>query len=381
VLYGPVRGLPWRSFVRFAALFVASGAAVFVVLVASSLGLSNFVEVVRQLNAQSSLVMAGVSNSAWSDDVGLSVRFDIVNGWVDESFTTHGGLRAPLQTYGFALLLMLSIGLLAGFLARRWTSASDGQRRFVWKFAGVTVGAYALHLFTLLRSDLSHLAGPSFLLPLFLLMLPVFAWRCIGPGPGRGILLAVSVGLILEAAVVGRAEVGRRMAGPGAAWSASMAAVDIYRELRNAGDQSSGPAARYSPIAKYQVAFRTHEDFGELAELSGLLHDRLHGRSVELVFPKLDDLVTDPEVLYFFGDFRSVSGITSQKGSIWLKSDEDAWIDKILKAKEACVFFDARYPDGRVHEAWNELVKKDPAAIVTQPIIGKRNYGVLSCRI
>ena len=218
VLYGPVRGLPWRSFVRFAALFVASGAAVFVVLVASSLGLSNFVEVVRQLNAQSSLVMAGVSNSAWSDDVGLSVRFDIVNGWVDESFTTHGGLRAPLQTYGFALLLMLSIGLLAGFLARRWTSASDGQRRFVWKFAGVTVGAYALHLFTLLRSDLSHLAGPSFLLPLFLLMLPLFAWQCVKPGLGRGVLLAVSVALVVEAGIVGRAELGRRVAGFGTAW-------------------------------------------------------------------------------------------------------------------------------------------------------------------
>ena len=69
-LYGPVRGLQWRSGARFAALFVASGAAVFAVLVASSLGVSHFVEAVRQLNAQSSLVMAGVSNSAWSDDVG-----------------------------------------------------------------------------------------------------------------------------------------------------------------------------------------------------------------------------------------------------------------------------------------------------------------------
>ena len=203
---------------RFAALFVATGAAVFTVLVSSSLGVSHFVEAVRQLNAQSSLVMAGVSNSAWSDDVGLSLRFDIVNGLVDESFMTHGGLRAPLQTYGFALLLMLWMGLLAGFLARRWRSASDGQRKFVWKFAGVTVGAYALHLFTLLRSDLSHLSGPLFLLPLFLLMLPVFAWQCVRPGLGRGVLLAVSMALVVEAAIVGRAELVRRTAGVGTAW-------------------------------------------------------------------------------------------------------------------------------------------------------------------
>jgi hypothetical protein len=377
VLYGPVRGLHWRSFVRFAALFVASGAAVFVVLVASSLGLFHFVEVVRQLNAQSSLVMAGVSNSAWSDDVGLSVRFDIVNGWVDESFTTHGGLRAPLQTYGFALLLMLSIGLLAGFLARRWTSASDGQRRFVWKFAGVTVGAYALHLFTLLRSDLSHLAGPSFLLPLFLLMLPVFAWQCVRPGLGRGVLLAVSVALVVEAGIVGRAELGRRVAGFGTAWRDSAAVVDVYRALWSARDQPTDSVSRYSPIPQYQVAFRNHKAYGELEELVGLLRDRLQGRPVELVFPAFDGLALYPELLYFFGEFRSISGITAKESSVWLKSDDDAWIAKILASGTSCVFFDSRSLYSRAFQAWQHL---DPATVVTQPIVGKRNYGVLSCK-
>ncbi|MGZ5913149.1 MAG: hypothetical protein ACXWLB_24985, partial [Reyranella sp.] len=375
VLYGPVRGLPWRSFVRFAALFLASGVAVFVVLVASSLGLSNIVEVVRQLNAQSSLVMAGVSNSAWSDDVGLSVRFDIVNGWVDESFTTHGGLRAPLQTYGFALLLMLSIGLLAGFLARRWPSASDGQRRFVWKFAGVTVGAYALHLFTLLRSDLSHLAGPSFLLSLFLLMLPVFAWQCLRPGLGRGVLLAVSVALVVEAAIVGRAELGRRAAGFATAWRDSAAVLDVYRALWSARDQPTGIASRYSPIPQYQIAFRNHKAYGELEELIGLLRDRLQGRPVELVFPRLDGLPLYPELLYFFGEFRSVSGITSTGSTVWLKSDQDAWIAKVLAPGTACVFFDSRTLDGRLFDAWQHAAK-----VATQPIVGTRDYGVLSCK-
>ena len=58
----------------------------------------------------------------------------------------------------------------------------------------MAVGAYVLHLFALLRSDFSHLAGPSYLLPLFLLALPVFAWRCLRPGLGRGLLLLVSSG-------------------------------------------------------------------------------------------------------------------------------------------------------------------------------------------
>jgi hypothetical protein len=378
-LFGPVRGLHWRSFVRFAALFVASGAVVFVVLIASSLGVFHFVEAVRQLNAQSSLVMAGVSNSAWSDDVGLSVRFDIVNGWVDESFTTHGGLRAPLQTYGFALLLMLSMGLLAGFLARRWTSASDGQRKFVWKFAGVTVGAYALHLFTLLRSDLSHLSGPSFLLPLFLLMLPVFAWQCVRPGLGRGVLLAVSMALVVEAAMVGRAELGRRTAGVGTAWRDSAAVLDVYRALWSARDQPSGIASRYSPIPQYQVAFRNHKVFGELEELVGLLRDRLQGRPVELVFPMFDGLLIYPELLYFFGEFRSISGIAAKESSVWLKSDEDAWIARVLASGTACVFFDSRSLYSRLFQAWQNSAK-DPAAIVTQPIVGRRNYGVLSCK-
>ena len=378
-LFGPVRGLQWRSLVRFAALFVASGAAVFVALIASSLGIFQFVEVVRQLGAQSSLVMAGVSNSAWSDDVGLSLRFDIVNGWVDESFTTHGGLRAPLQTYGFGLLLMLSIGLLAGFLVRRWTSASDGQRRFVWKFAGVTVGAYALHLFTLLRSDLSHLAGPSFLLPLFLLMLPVFAWQCVRPGLGRGVLLAVSMALVVEAAIVGSVELGRRVAGFGTIWSDSVAVLDVYRTLGSARDEPSGIASRYSPIPQYQVAFRNHKAYGELEELIGLLRDRLQGRPVELVFPAFDGLALYPELLYFFGEFRSVSGITAKESSVWLKSDDDAWIAKVLASRTACVFFDSRSLYSRMFEAWQRSAQ-DPTAVVTQPIVGKRNYGVLSCK-
>ena len=80
------------------------------------------------------------------------------------------------------------------------------------------VGAYVLHLFALLRSDFSHLAGPSYLLPLLLMALPVFAWRCLRPGLGRGLLLLVSVALIAEAVIAGRSELIRHAEAAGNTW-------------------------------------------------------------------------------------------------------------------------------------------------------------------
>ena len=88
--------------------------------------------------------------------------------------------------------------------------------------------------------------------------------------------------------------------------------------------------------------------------------------------------MSDPELLYFFGGFRSVSGITSPRGSIWTKADRDAWIAKVLKAKAACVFFDSRSLDGPLFRAWNDAAKA--GAVVTQPIEGRRRYGLLSCK-
>jgi hypothetical protein len=108
-----------------------------------------------------------------------------------------------------------------------------------------------------------------------------------------------------------------------------------------------------------------------------LLRDRLQGRPVELVFPAFDGLALYPELLYFFGEFRSVSGITAKESSVWLKSDEDAWIAKILASGTSCVFFDSRSLYSRAFQAWQHL---DAATVVTQPIVGKRNYGVLSCK-
>lgn len=378
-LYGPVNRSPIADLGRFAGLFVAGGAIVFLLLVGASVGISHVGDVLRTASAQSGLVMAGVSNSVWSDDVGLSGRFDIVNGWGIPFLQVHGDWRGLLQTYGFALLLMLGIALLASTLRRCWPPAAGRRREFLWKFAGVTVGAYALHLFSLLRSDLSHLAGPSFLLPLFLLMLPMFAWSCLRPGLGRGVLLAVSLAIIGEALFAGRDAIADRIEGAGTVWRDSTAAFDLYRELREAGDNSPDPAARYTPIARYQAPLRNHPRYGELEELISLLHERLHGRSVELAFQRYDELVTDAELLYFFGGFRSVTGITSQKGSIWLKSDEDAWIDKVLNAKGACVFFDSKLLEGRMFEAWQRLAE-DPAKVVAIPIVGRRPYGLLLCK-
>lgn len=377
-LYGPVSGQRLASLARFAGLFLASGGAAFVLLVAGTIGIGHTVDVLRQAGAQSALVMAGVSNSVWSDNVGLTLTLEVVHGWWEDSLETRGTVRPVLLTYGFAVLLMVVIGLLAGYLGRSWQAASGGQRQFVWKFAGVAVGAYVLHLFALLRSDLSHLAGPSYLLPLFLLALPVFAWRCLRPGLGRGLLLLLSVALIAEAAIASRSELVRHAELAGNAWKNSMAARDVYRGLRAAEGQPLDVASRYSPIARYQAAFRNTSSFAELEELTSLLRDKLQGRPVELVLPTPDDPMSDPELLYFFGGFRSVSGITSPRGSIWTKADREAWIAKVLGAKNACVFFDSRSLDGPLFHAWNEAAKA--SAVVTQPIEGRRSYGVLSCK-
>lgn len=371
-LYGPVCGAPLAALARFAGLFAAGGAGAFLLLMAGTIGVQHSLQVLRQASAQSSMVMAGVSNSVWSDNAGLTLGLQVVHGWLSAAFDGHGELRPLLQTYGFALLLMLSIGLLARALGR------GGAGPFVWKFAGVAMGAYVLHLFTLLRSDLSHLAGPSFLLPLFLLMLPVFAWRCLRPGVGRGLLLLVSVALIADAAIASRSEVARRASALADVGTDTTAALDVYRALRAGRDRPLDPLSRYSPLPQHQAAFGDRPAFAELQELAGLLHARLRGRRVELVLPTPDDPMNDPELLYYFGGLRSVTGITSPRGSIWLRSDEDAWIDALLKARDACVFFDARRLDGRLYRAWNDVARNGP--VTSEPIVGRRDYGVLSCK-
>ncbi|MGQ0581101.1 MAG: hypothetical protein ACT4O6_04140 [Reyranella sp.] len=377
-LFGPASGLQLRGIARFSALFLASGALVLVMLVATSVGMSRALEVFRLANTKSSLVMAGVSNSLWSENLELSATFNMVNGRLQSVFGAEGTFAPLLQTYGFAILLMVAVALLAGFLGRRWYAADGRDRAFVRKFAGVTVGAYVLHLFTLLRSDFTHLYGPSVLLPIFLVMLPLFAWRYVRPGMLRGVLLVVSLGVVLEAAVAGRIEIGRKIDEASTAWSDSGRVLQAYRDLRNLRKEAPDLAARYSPTATFQGAFRNHRDFDEAQELFGLLHDRLRGRRLELGFDRLNELIDNPEAFYFFGGFRSVSGMTSPTGSIWLRSEENAWIDKVVRAGAACVFFGPN-GDSKLLAAWQKSVRPQDK-VVTEPIQGKRLYGILSCK-
>lgn len=377
-LYGPVCGRSLAGLARFGGLFLASGATAFVSLIAGTIGVGHTLDVLRRVSAQSALVMVGVSNSIWSDNVGLTLSLEIVHGWWQESLETHGDVRSVLQTYGSAVLLMVAIGLLAGYLGRSWRTVSGAQRQFVWKFAGVAVGAYVLHLFALMRSDLSHLAGPSLLLPLFLLALPVFAWRCLRPGLGRGLLLLLSVALIADAAAARRSELVRQVQVAGDAWRNSVAAREVYRALHAARGQPLDTVSRYSPIARHQAAFRDMPSFAELEELAGLLRDRLKGRPVELVLPVAKDPMNGPELLYFFGGFRSVSGMTSPRSLVWTKADRDAWIAKVLGARNACVFFDPQSLDGPLFHAWNDTTRN--GVVSNEPIVGRRQYGVLSCK-
>jgi hypothetical protein len=377
-LFGPISGRGPRDLAILSGLFLVSGIIVFVALVAGFVGPSRLFEVMSLASTKSALVMAGVSNSIWSDNLGVSAALEIIHGRLYTQFGAKGEMRAFLLTYGGALLLMLAVGLLAAFLGRRWKDAIERDSQFVWKFGGVVVGAYVMHLFTLLRSDTTHLSGPSFLLPLFLVMLPWFASRCIASKPLRIAVLLVSVGIIAESLVAGRSDLVRRGTALVNVVEDASEVLRTYRELRSFRGQEPDFAARYSPIERHQAGFTRHADYEEALELFDLLKARLRGRRVEMGFHRFDDLIGQPDSFYFFGGLRSVSGITSPMTSIWLRSEETAWIRKLSSLPGACIFFE---PDAksRLLEAWTKSARQIEK-IVVEEIRGKRLYGTLACK-
>jgi hypothetical protein len=377
-LFGPASGMAVKRLARFAGLCVLAAGMTFVALVSALVGPSHVFEVVALANAKSGLVMAGVSNSIWSDNLGLQFTWNIVDGRLETDMRASGEFRELILTYALVFLLLLGVGLLAAFLGRRWALADERTRAFCRRFAGVAVGAFVLHLFSLLRSDTSHLAGPSFLLPLFLLMLPVFCWRCLAPGNARTALLVVSLAVIAEAAISGRAEVERRVAGLGGVWRESAAVLDLYGQLRSHRGEVSDLAGLYSPLAGVQRDFRNHPDFAEAEEFFRLLRDRLKGRPVELGTYRFDELVAHPDTFYFLGGLRSLSGITSPKNSLWLRSEQEAWISRVVGSRSGCLFFDAA-SNGQLVDAWMRSVKP-PQTMNIEPITGRREYGILACK-
>ena len=54
--------------------------------------------------------------------------------------------------------------------------------------------------------------------------------------------------------------------------------LGVYRALSAAEGRPLDTASRYSPIPRYQAAFRNTPAFAELEELAGLLRDKLQGR-------------------------------------------------------------------------------------------------------
>ena len=368
-LLGPASGMSLRSIVRFTGMYLATGAMVFFAAVSSVVGISNFLEAFQLGNVKSNLVMAGYSNSIWSSDLGLSIAFNVVRGRLQSSLDIQGDFEPLLQVYGFATLLVAAIVLLAVMPGVR-------QTRFFWKFSGVAVGAFVLHMFSLLRSDASHLYGPAFLLPSFLIMLPLFAWYCPAGTRMRGVLLLVSIGVLFQAAFFSKVDVVHRVKEVATVWRDSVAVRAIYDELWAFRDRSADLAARYSPIPRYQTAFRNHRDYAETEEVFALLRNKLRGRSIELTFYSINGLVTNPDAFYFYGGFRSVSGITLD--ALWLKSEENAWIREVVDSPHACIFFGPNSRGGMV-EAWNAAARPQDA-VVTEPIVGRRAYGFLSCK-
>ena len=190
--------------------------------------------------------------------------------------------------------------------------------------------------------------------------------------------MVVSVAIIAEAAVSGRVEVERRVAGLGDIWRESAAVLDLYGELRSHRSEVPDLSGLYSPLPRFQTAFRKHPDFAEAEEFFRLLSDRLQGRSVELGSYRFDDLVAHPDTAYFLGGLRSLSGITSPKNSLWLRSEQQAWIARVASARSGCLFFDAN-SNRQLVDAWMTSVKP-PQTMDIAPVTGRREYGILACK-
>ncbi|HZQ01668.1 MAG TPA: hypothetical protein VFB13_19140 [Reyranella sp.] len=366
-LYAPASRMSLRSALLFSVTFLATGAIVFVASISSVVGFSHWFETYQLASNKAYLVTAGITNNWWSDPL------DSYAQW-----------RGFLQTYGFALLLVAVLGLLARFFALGWWTADGKTRAFVAKFSGVAVGAFALHIFSLLRSDTTHLSGPSFLLPLCLLMLPSFMLRCLPAGRMRLAMVLLSMAIVVEGLVVGAPVLVRHLGQSAAAWQNTKAVLAFYRDMRDRRSETPDLAARYSPLPEYQVAIRNHPDFAEAQEVFALLREHLHGRPVEFVFYRIDDLIPYPELFYFMGGFRSVSGITSPLTSIWVASEYRAWIDKIVNASPACLFYEPdpdvpSNPRRAIYQAWAKKTQ-GLSGVTTEPIRGRRLYGILSCK-
>lgn len=377
-LFAPASSLPPRRLAIFAALFLVAGAVTFAALVSFFIGPSHLFEILALANAKSSLVMAGISNSIWSDSLGLQFNWNIVHGRLETDLRVSGEFRELILSYGLTLVFLLALGLLAAFLGRQWKTADGESREFCVKFAGVAVGAFVLHLFSLLRSDTSHLAGPAFLLGLFLLMLPVFLWRALPPGIARSAVLVLSLAVIAEGVMSARADLEKKLAGLINVPHDTEVALDLYRELRSHRGEALDLAALYSPIPKVQAAFRNHADYAEAVEFFGLLRDRLKGRRVEFGSYRFDDLVAHPDTAYFLGGLRSMSGITSPKNSLWLRSEQNAWIARVAGMSSGCLFL-APDSNKQLVDAWMRSVLPTQA-MVLEPIAGRRDYGILACK-
>jgi hypothetical protein len=277
-------------------------------------------------------------------------------------------------------LFVVVITLLGIFFGRNFRNASSAQKDFAMKFAGVAVGAAVLHVFTLLRSDIPHFQGPSFLLPILLLMLPFFFSRLVRQGAVQTVLIVVSAVIIYDS-VLSSSPASRLQ-------SLFSSVTSVVANTRNAlayGGLISRAAPahlsfvdRYSPLHSLQHGLQNQDGFSEAEEFFDILSRMLSGRPVEIdSFFILNKLLDSPEKIYFFGGYRSVSGITAPVANLWLKSQESAWIKQVVSARTGCVLFDS-VPSGRLYEAWMNAAASEKLSVAM--VEGTRRYGVLSCK-
>lgn len=371
MLFAPLAGRGLAEIVRFSLWVAASAVLAYVVSTAGVVGLGNVPNVLALGSQKPALVMAGVSNAWWSDPLTFMLSLEALNGIFEGGLKIRGNFAALLLTYGGALFVIVVAAILARYLTRRYATADDRARGLAAKFGGVTVGTFVLLSFGLLRSDAAHVASPAFLMPLFLLMFPAFVWHCLDPGFARAGGIASGLILIVAGLFAGEPKLHHVTKTPVALWHDSVRAMATYENLRQARGQPWDFVARYSPLPEYQLAFRKQADFAVTEELFSQVHAAAKGRPVELSFYRLNALISSPELFYFYGGIRSISGIVSPMITLWLRSDEEAWITRVAGAERGCLLV-VHTPKDRLTAAWGTRATAD------QPLSASTT---LSCRL
>jgi hypothetical protein len=287
---------------------------------------------------RSAMVQAGITNTFWSYDLSAA-----------------GQLQPALITYGMAIFLPLMVYLLGAGLR----ATQNFRHEDIARFAGVLFAAAAAHVVTLLRSDYTHLSGPSYLLPTAIMMIAWFGVSHVRNGAARGVVVLVSVMLLATPTWQGLQSLPDRLKSVLMVGQRTVVASNLLRGFMvpavASGDPEQYLLNRHSPIPAHQDWLKARKEFPQVVKFIAELRTELRGRRMEHAGVRIFGY--DPELVYFYAGARSISGMSSQSTTMYLQSEETAWIQKVIERSRdgGCLLMsDPPWdpPWGRLDKSW-----------------------------